>query len=58
MFIRYSVRPSEPDDPHHAPDYGCVVHCDCNDHYYRSRDCKHIRFFLTAYGAEGITYHA
>ena len=36
---------------HNHADYACVLHCDCNDHYYRCRDCKHLESAYDAYDA-------
>ena len=43
LIARYPIYPSTGDEVHHAPTYACTVHCECNDHYYRGRDCKHLR---------------
>jgi len=49
LTARYIVRPSRADNVHHNAAYVCVVHCDCPDHYYRARDCKHVKAWLLLY---------
>ena len=49
LTARHDVRPSEDGDVHHHAGYVCVVHCSCNDHYYRARDCKHVKAWLLLY---------
>lgn len=45
LIERYPIYPPDGEETHHASEYSCTLHCECSDHYYRCRDCKHIRAF-------------
>ena len=59
LIARYIVRPGANRDSHYDHDseapYVCVVHCDCPDHYYRRRDCKHVGAWLLLYDCRLVT---
>jgi len=42
LVKRYALTIVDGAERHHDGRYECLVHCECEDHYYRMRDCKHI----------------
>ena len=53
LIRRYDIDPGGSENHHH--EYQCAIHCDCPDHFYRSRECKHIRAWLVLFDVGLVT---
>lgn len=53
LVDRYAINPAGSDDHHN--EYDCAIHCECRDHFYRHRECKHITAWLMLYDMGLVT---